>query len=83
MSIENIASIVRGSDDPLAEPLLDDEGLDTDTDSDFAPVDGQLYTDGNWWADKNQNQESKDESEGKKKEESWMNKATTAEDSAV
>ena len=42
-----------------SEPLLDNEEdeLESDSDSDFAPVDGQLYTDGNWWADKNQFEE--------------------------
>jgi len=84
VEIETIVQTVSGADDPLTEPLLDDAGSGTDTDSDFAPVDGQLYTDGNWWADKNQFQDKKDsESDGKKKRNSWMNKAATTGDEAV
>lgn len=58
VSIETIvqtSSSIRGQ---IGEPLLDQHSHSgSDTDSDFAPVDGQLYTDGNWWADKNQFQE--------------------------
>lgn len=49
-SIETVVSARHSAE----EPLLDDDDIVSDTDSDFAPVDGQLYTDGNWWADKNQ-----------------------------
>lgn len=55
----SIESVVSARNNASSEPLLDNEEGDdeSDSDSDFAPVDGQLYTDGNWWADKNQFEE--------------------------
>ena len=53
--LTSIETVVSARHSASAEPLLDDDDIASeDTDSDFAPVDGQLYTDGNWWADKNQ-----------------------------
>jgi len=55
VSIEEIVKKSNTRNDSLAEPLLPGAYEDDDdNDSDFAPVDSQLYTDGNWWADKNQ-----------------------------
>lgn len=82
VSIENMVAVPNRGD-PHAEPLLDDDAYDdTDTDSDFAPVDGQLYTDGNWWADKNQFQDiAKDDKT--ENEEVWASPSGTAEGDGI